>query len=304
MMKLFLGIIGAAVIGAIVYAYVIGPGGLAALPIGNINDAIDRALLSAPIDASDFGGGKVVFENGEAAFGENAAGGYGGFALLGKARAIAVKGEDADVYVLVNINGGGTGTFAHLVRYEYTGATSALTEVEKIFLGDRIAVGDIKVEFTAPNEYQVLVSIKDRKKGEAMAAEPTESRVLHFKPGAEGLEMTALTFGTLEEHDVILFGPFPEKEIDTTFMISGAARGMWYFEASFPIHLMTLEGEELAVAVAQAQGEWMTEELVPFTTTMVAPSTASGLHMLVIKKDNPSGLPEHDKSYEIPVVLK
>jgi hypothetical protein len=65
-----------------------------------------------------------------------------------------------------------------------------------------------------------------------------------------------------------------------------------------------MDGELLATVIAQAQGEWMTTELVPFSTYMVAPSTVHGLHMLILKKDNPSGLPEHDASIEIPVVIK
>ena len=45
----------------------------------------------------------------------------------------------------------------------------------------------------------------------------------------------------------------------------------------------------------------MTTDFVPFsvTLTFVKPATATGT--LVLQKDNPSGLPEHDASVEMPV---
>lgn len=293
--------------GAIVYAYMMQSGGLGSglqsVVGGDINSRIDKALLSTTIDASEFGVGSVTLVNGKALVKAVESSGNG-FITIGKPRAVAVSGDNADVYALVSINGGGTGTFQYLTHFEFIGSTNQATEVQKVLLGDRIVIDDIRVEFTAPAEYQVLVSLKDRKPGEPMVAEPTEARVLHFAKGADGLKLTALTFGTLEEHDVVLFGPFPGEEVETSFNVTGAARGSWYFEASFPVQLKTLDGQMLAGELAQAQGDWMTTELVPFTARIIAPSTAKGLHTLVIKKDNPSGLPEHEKEYEIPVVLK
>lgn len=83
--------------------------------------------------------------------------------------------------------------------------------------------------------------------------------------------------------------------------ISGEARGMWFFEASFPIKLFDSNGELLGVAVAQADGEWMTEDFVRFSATLSfsPPETSTGT--LVFLRDNPSGLPEHDKSVRVPV---
>jgi len=52
---------------------------------------------------------------------------------------------------------------------------------------------------------------------------------------------------------------------------------------------------------AQAQGDWMTENFVPFAATLdfTTPTTATG--SLILEKDNPSGLPENDKQLTIPV---
>ncbi len=89
--------------------------------------------------------------------------------------------------------------------------------------------------------------------------------------------------------------------IKSPLTLSGEARGNWYFEASFPIRLYDADGNELAVAVAQAQGDWMTTEYVPFKTTLTfdPPSTPTGT--IVLQKDNPSGLPEYDDAFRINV---
>jgi len=77
--------------------------------------------------------------------------------------------------------------------------------------------------------------------------------------------------------------------------------GNWYFEASFPVMIFDANGEKLGVVPAQAKGDWMTTEFVPFEATLTfdKPTTATGT--LVLLKDNPSGLPENDNSISIPV---
>ncbi|MEK7641088.1 MAG: Gmad2 immunoglobulin-like domain-containing protein [Patescibacteria group bacterium] len=83
--------------------------------------------------------------------------------------------------------------------------------------------------------------------------------------------------------------------------ISGKARGYWYFEASFPVRLLDGNGKLLALKPAQAEDNWMTEEFVPFSVTLEfeKPETETGT--LILQKDNPSGLPEHDDELRIPV---
>jgi hypothetical protein len=95
--------------------------------------------------------------------------------------------------------------------------------------------------------------------------------------------------------------PVANAEVDSPLTITGDARGTWYFEASFPVKLYDANGKLLASHYATAQGEWMTENFVPFTSTITfaTPTTATGT--LVLEKDNPSGLPEHDNSITIPV---
>lgn len=115
---------------------------------------------------------------------------------------------------------------------------------------------------------------------------------------------------TLEKSGLIrLSSPRPNAEISSPLAITGEARGNWYFEASFPVFLTDWDGKIIAQGIATAQGEWMTTEFVPFTATLTF-STAdiSGQYSkkgtLILKKDNPSGLPEHDDALEIPVYVK
>jgi hypothetical protein len=103
---------------------------------------------------------------------------------------------------------------------------------------------------------------------------------------------------------VILEHPLSGGKISSPLTVSGRARGTWYFEASFPVILKDSSGTVLAQAPAQAQGDWMTENWVPFTVTLqfnVPGVTGTGT--LTLQKDNPSGLPEYDDALMIPVVF-
>jgi hypothetical protein len=83
--------------------------------------------------------------------------------------------------------------------------------------------------------------------------------------------------------------------------VRGEARGTWFFEASFPVTLLDANGNALVRTHAQARGEWMTEAFVPFESELrfEPPGTPTGT--LVLAKDNPSGLPEHDDELRVPV---
>ncbi|MFN7160056.1 MAG: Gmad2 immunoglobulin-like domain-containing protein [Candidatus Gracilibacteria bacterium] len=90
------------------------------------------------------------------------------------------------------------------------------------------------------------------------------------------------------------------QTVESPLVISGEVKG-WYFEGSFPIEIQDANGKVLAIVPAQAKGEWMTENFVPFSASLnfSAPTTATG--NVVLRKDNPSGLPENDMSYTVPV---
>lgn len=98
--------------------------------------------------------------------------------------------------------------------------------------------------------------------------------------------------------------PYPGAVTGKEFKIIGKARGPWFFEGSFPVQLTTLDGNILGGSVATAEGEWMTNDFVNFTAEMQTPSAFIGPAILILKKDNPSGLPENDASISFPITVE
>ena len=109
----------------------------------------------------------------------------------------------------------------------------------------------------------------------------------------------------LEKTDLIrLDYPRPNQTISSPLKITGEARGYWFFEASFPVVLTDWDGLIIASGIATAKGDWMTEEFVPFEaelTFIVDTNVYSKNGLLILQKDNPSGLSEYDDALEIPI---
>lgn len=103
---------------------------------------------------------------------------------------------------------------------------------------------------------------------------------------------------------ISLTTPQPNSVVTSPLVVKGMARGTWFFEANFPVSLYDENNNEIITGVAQAEGEWMTEEFVPFTVTLTfeTPATENGKLMLI--KANPSGLPENEDQLIIPVKFK
>lgn len=88
------------------------------------------------------------------------------------------------------------------------------------------------------------------------------------------------------------------------FKAFGQARGTWYFEASFPVEVVTEGGKTIASGHAEAQGDWMTEAFVPFIAAVQITEQYSGPATLILRKDNPSGEASREASVEIPIVIQ
>ncbi len=95
--------------------------------------------------------------------------------------------------------------------------------------------------------------------------------------------------------------PQPNQTISSPLEITGEAVGNWFFEASFPAVLIDANGLELATIPVTAQGEWMTTNFVPYKGTLAFPTPMTPTGTLLLKKDNPSGLAEHDDELRIPI---
>ena len=101
--------------------------------------------------------------------------------------------------------------------------------------------------------------------------------------------------------------PRPNQIIKSPLTITGEARGSWFFEASFPVVLVNWDGLIIAQGIATAKSDWMTTEYVPFEANLdftIDKNTYSNRGWLILQKDNPSGLPEHDNALEIPIIFE
>ncbi len=102
---------------------------------------------------------------------------------------------------------------------------------------------------------------------------------------------------------VSITSPKSGATVGKTFVVAGSAPGNWFFEGSFPVQVRDKDNSKIGQGVAQAQGEWMTTDLVTFTTNITV-SSYSGPATLVLLRDNPSGLPENDDALEIPITIQ
>lgn len=123
----------------------------------------------------------------------------------------------------------------------------------------------------------------------------------------DGQHFTEDIGNTLEKSDLIrLTTPRPNDIVTSPLTLKGEARGTWFFEASFPIMITDWDGKIIGQGHATADGDWMTTDFVPFTATITFNTAEisgqySNRGTLILQKDNPSGLPEHDDAMEIPV---
>ena len=119
----------------------------------------------------------------------------------------------------------------------------------------------------------------------------------------EGRTFTENIGNEIEKQDLIhLNSPRPNQTIQSPLVIEGEARGYWFFEADFPVVLTDWDGLIIGEAIARAQGDWMTEDFVPFKAEIsFQPPAYSNRGSLILRKDNPSDLPENDDALEIPI---
>lgn len=117
-------------------------------------------------------------------------------------------------------------------------------------------------------------------------------------------EVPKATYINASADRIVVDSPKPGEAVGTTFTVVGKARGGWYFEASFPLRVLSGAGSLLKEMPVQADGEWMTTEFVPFSETVTLPPTYKGPATLILHNDNASGLPENDASISIPIFIQ
>ena len=96
--------------------------------------------------------------------------------------------------------------------------------------------------------------------------------------------------------------PAADSAVSSPLTVTGEVKGSWSFEATFPVELVDGDRNPVAQGFATLQGDWMTTEYVPFEGTLeFAPPAGVSEGFLILRKANPSDLPENDDSVEIPI---
>ncbi len=100
---------------------------------------------------------------------------------------------------------------------------------------------------------------------------------------------------------IIVSAPLPDQLIASPLIITGEARGTWFFEATFPVTLLDSNGKILALHYAATEEEWMTEDFISFTATIEFDDPETSTGFLILEKNNPSDFREYDAQLLIPV---
>lgn len=100
---------------------------------------------------------------------------------------------------------------------------------------------------------------------------------------------------------IVISSPVSGARIASPVSLVGKAIGTWFFEASFPIEVLDAAGIVIGQGHAEAQGNWMTEDFVPWTASVSFASGSSTSGFIRFEKDNPSGDPARDEHVDVPV---
>ncbi|MCP9198369.1 Gmad2 immunoglobulin-like domain-containing protein [Gramella sp. GC03-9] len=97
--------------------------------------------------------------------------------------------------------------------------------------------------------------------------------------------------------------PLPNEDISSPLEIKGKAKGNWFFEGDAPLKLLDRDFKIIAESYISAKGEWMTTNFVNFEGRIEFDAPDDERGYLLLERANPSGLPENDKQYHIPVIF-
>ena len=99
--------------------------------------------------------------------------------------------------------------------------------------------------------------------------------------------------------------PLANATVTNPIHVTGNARGPWFFEGSFGIEVLDQDNLVVGSGFATAESEWMTEDFVPFSGTIVyaTQTIANKIGSIVFHKENVSDLPENDDSFVLPIIF-
>jgi hypothetical protein len=101
-----------------------------------------------------------------------------------------------------------------------------------------------------------------------------------------------------------IISPKANEEVSSPIKIIGVTNGWNGFEGQVgTVQLLDYKGNKIAEGILTATTDW-TKPPVAFETTLTFQSAVSGPATLLFKNENPSGLPQNDKQFILPIKVK
>jgi len=116
---------------------------------------------------------------------------------------------------------------------------------------------------------------------------------------------TSLSWALADQVNVI--SPAENALIDNPLMITGSAPGNWFFEWVAPVTIVNRNGLIIGEGYMSAIWDWMTTGMVDFSGSIAYtrdPATPYAYGRVILRRDNPSGMPENDAYLEMPVLFQ
>ncbi len=110
--------------------------------------------------------------------------------------------------------------------------------------------------------------------------------------------------GKANKDDLVSFSILPGSRVQGEVAYHGSLKGAYFFEANLRINVLDMNKNSLKQSNATATSDWMTEDPVEFEGIMDFGGLPKGPAYFEIHNDNPSDLPENDKSILIPIVIQ
>jgi hypothetical protein len=121
--------------------------------------------------------------------------------------------------------------------------------------------------------------------------------------GADGKNYTQTVDELDLNTDPVVFSPDLSKPVTSPLVLSGEARGFWFFEKQFTVRLLDDKGKEIATSSARTRGEKMTVDFMPWNSTLTFKTPLAQNGELVFEKANPSGLASQTRTLRLPIIF-
>lgn len=122
------------------------------------------------------------------------------------------------------------------------------------------------------------------------------------KNGKAYTEQIITNFTSTKNKTIKINNFFEGYILTNSLKITGKAPSSWFFEGSFPVEVTNANGDIIAQGIAVTIEDWMTDNDVNFIVDVeFEKQTAGETGWVIIKKDNPSGLPENDDQIKIQI---